>query len=198
MHVPSDKRRKLDAKAIEVTLVGYEPGSKGYQLWDKHTHSVKLSRDVTFDESCFPSQQGAETHPQPSSSIPIPFFLAATAPNPAAEPLSLQAPSLAPSTSSEEDVINMLDPDSRPNTPPIQGPAPPTTPEQNRSLLNSPPNRPSVVRTVILFTLWVHKAVFTLHNIQEVFPSPLCGCMRFDLILETIHKAAREENLAVK
>src|SRR5258708_2181592 len=42
----------------------------------------------------------------------------------------------------------MLDPDSQPNTPPIQGPAPPTTPKQNRSLLNSPPNRPSVVRTV--------------------------------------------------
>src|SRR5258707_1280650 len=42
----------------------------------------------------------------------------------------------------------MLDPDSRPNTPPIQGPAPPTTPKQNRSLLNSLPNCPSVVRTV--------------------------------------------------
>src|SRR5713226_2547110 len=42
----------------------------------------------------------------------------------------------------------MLDPDSRPNTPPIQGPVPPTTPEQNRSLPNSPPNRPSVVHTV--------------------------------------------------
>src|SRR5260370_36539755 len=148
MHVPSDKQRKLDAKAIEVTLGRYEPGSKGYQLWDKHTHSVKLSRDVTFNESCFPSQQGAETHPQPPSSIPIPFFLVAPAPNPAAEPLSLRAPSLAPSMSSEEDVINMLDPDSRPNTPPIQGPAPPTTPEQNRSLPNSPPNHPSVVHTV--------------------------------------------------
>ena len=32
MHVPADKQRKLDAKAIEVTLVGYEPGLKGYQL----------------------------------------------------------------------------------------------------------------------------------------------------------------------
>src|SRR5216684_5755877 len=143
MHVPSDKQRKLDAKAIEVTLVGYEPGSKGYQLWDKHTCSVKLSRDVTFDKSCFPSQQGAETYPQPTSPIPIPFFPAATAPNPAAEPLSLQALSLAPSMSSEKDVINMLDPDSRPNTPPIQGPAPPTTPKQHCSLPNSLPNHPS-------------------------------------------------------
>src|SRR5258708_7747599 len=110
--------------------------------------SVKLSKDVTFDESCFPSQQGAETHPQPTSPIPIPFFPAATTPNPAAEPPSLQAPSLAPSMSSEEDVINMLDPDSRPNTPPIQGPAPPTTPKQHCSLPNSLPNCPSVVHTV--------------------------------------------------
>src|SRR5258708_39111386 len=87
-------------------------------------------------------------HPQPTSPIPIPFFLAATAPNLAAEPPSLRAPSLAPSMSSEKDVINMVDPDSRPNTPPIQGPAPPTLPKQNRSLPNSPPNRPSALRTV--------------------------------------------------
>src|SRR5258708_27205905 len=147
MHVPTDKQRKLDAKAIEVTLVRYEPGSKGYQLWDKHTHSVKLSRDVTFHESCFPSQQGAKTHPQPTSPIPIPFFLAAIAPNLAADPLSLQAPSLAP-TSSKEDIKNMLDPDSQPNTPPIQGPAPPTTSKQNHSLPTSLPYYPSVVHTV--------------------------------------------------
>ena len=32
VHVPADKHGKLDAKAIEVTLVGFEPGAKGYQL----------------------------------------------------------------------------------------------------------------------------------------------------------------------
>jgi len=146
MHVPADKRHKLDAKATEVTLVGYEHGSKGYQLWDKHTHSVKLSRDVTFDESCFPSQQGAETHPTPTSPIPIPFFLAAAAPNMAAKPPSLQAPSPAPSTSSEEDVRNILDHEDQPITPPIQGPALPTTPEQSHSLPSSPPPRQSATR----------------------------------------------------
>jgi hypothetical protein len=40
MHVPADKHRKLDAKATEVTLIGFEPGAKGYQLWDKQTRSV--------------------------------------------------------------------------------------------------------------------------------------------------------------
>jgi hypothetical protein len=51
MHIPKDKRHKLDPKAVEVTLVGYEPGSKGYRLWDRRTHSFRLSQDVTFDES---------------------------------------------------------------------------------------------------------------------------------------------------
>jgi transposase InsO family protein len=146
MHVPTDKRRKLDPKAIEVTLVGYESGSKGYRLWDKHTRSVKLSRDVTFDESCFPSQQGAETHPQPTSPIPIPFFSAAAAPNMAAKPPKLRAPSPAPSMDSEEDVRQILDPIDRPSTPPIQGPALPTTPKKDHSLPSTPPPRQSAKR----------------------------------------------------
>lgn len=146
MHVPTDKRRKLDAKAVEVTFVGYEPGSKGYRLWDQHTRSVRLSRDVTFDESCFPSKQGSETAPLLDSPIPIPFFSAAAAPNTAARPPSLQAPSPIFSTDSEEDVNQLLDPVDRPTTPPTQGPALPTTPKNDCSLLNSPPPRQSAIR----------------------------------------------------
>jgi len=78
MHVPADKRRKLDSKSIATTFIGYEPGSKGYRLWDKNTRSVHLSRDVTFDESSFPSL-GDETHPAPSPTIP-----AIAVPNPVA------------------------------------------------------------------------------------------------------------------
>ena len=82
MHVPTDKHHKLDAKAIEVVLVGFEPDSKGYHLWDKQTHSVKLSRDVTFDESSFLSHKDVETHPAPSTPIPV-----VTIPNLAVQPL---------------------------------------------------------------------------------------------------------------
>ena len=71
MHVPTDKHCKLDAKAIEVMLVGYEPGSKGYQLWDKNTHSIHLSRDVTFDESSFPAHKVAELQPTPPIPTPV-------------------------------------------------------------------------------------------------------------------------------
>ena len=37
-----------------MTFIGYEPGSKGYQFWDKDSRFVVISRDVKFDESKFP------------------------------------------------------------------------------------------------------------------------------------------------
>jgi transposase InsO family protein len=147
MHVPTDKRRKLDAKAIEVMLVGFEPGAKGYQLWDKQTHSVRLSRDVTFDESSFPSQKGVETHP--ASIPPVPVI---AAPNPAARPpfhidYPVRAPSPTQSQSSAEDVEDLLDP--RPSTPPSVKPLPPPntprTPKREHPAPTSPPPRPSAM-----------------------------------------------------
>src|SRR6267142_1396818 len=114
MHIPADKRCKLDAKATEVTLIGYESGSKGYRLWDNHTRSVHLSWDVTFDESSFPSLSGNGPHPaQPSIFIP-----AIAIPNQIVEPQE-RTPSPAQSESSEEAVRDLLDRQSvRPNTPP--------------------------------------------------------------------------------
>jgi hypothetical protein len=86
MHVPADKRRKLDAKAVEVMFVGYELGSKGYRLWDKNTRSIHLSRDVTFDKSSFPVR-GNETSPAPTSLTILPFYPVSAVPNPPAMPL---------------------------------------------------------------------------------------------------------------
>jgi hypothetical protein len=34
VHVPKEKRRKLDKKAIECIFIGYKEGMKGYKLWD--------------------------------------------------------------------------------------------------------------------------------------------------------------------
>src|SRR5712671_518430 len=62
VHVHKDNRKKLDPKAFEATLIGYKPGSKGSSLWDTRPRSVKLSRDVKFDEDQFPSCKSAETH----------------------------------------------------------------------------------------------------------------------------------------
>ena len=55
MHMPTDKHHKLNAKAIEVTLVGLEPEANGYMPWDSQTCLICLSRNVTFNESSFPS-----------------------------------------------------------------------------------------------------------------------------------------------
>ena len=145
MHVPADKHRKLDAKAIEVMFIRYESGSKGYRLWDKCTCSVHLSRDVTFDESSFPFSLGKEPCPAPTP----PAVLVIVVPNPIAKPLE-RDPSPAPSNSSEEEVDDMLDnkeyPNQRPITPPPRGSTLPVTPDQRRSTPTSPLPRPSATR----------------------------------------------------
>ena len=146
MHVPADKRRKLDAKAIEVTLVGYEPDSKGYKLWDRSTHSVRLSRDVTFDESSFPFHQGFKTNPTP---MPVtPHTVAASEPGAIIAPHQpILPPTRAPSpTASEEEIDSLLDPKTqRPSTPIPQSPSPtkqePTTPKREHTTPSSPPPR---------------------------------------------------------
>jgi hypothetical protein len=73
-HVPADKQWKLDEKCIVTVLVGYEPGNKGYKLWDCHTHSVKLSRHVTFDENSFPSLSGETAQAVELNPVP-PMYL---------------------------------------------------------------------------------------------------------------------------
>ena len=55
--ISKKKRRKLDPKSQEMTFIGYEPGSKGYQFWDKDSRSVVISHDVKFDESRFPHRK---------------------------------------------------------------------------------------------------------------------------------------------
>ena len=49
--VPEQKRQKLDDRARELRLVGYEEGTKGYRLLDVTTDKIYVSRDVRFIES---------------------------------------------------------------------------------------------------------------------------------------------------
>ena len=51
VHVPKEKRRKLDAKAEKCVLVRYSNEKKGYKCYNPHTKQVRVSRDVVFDES---------------------------------------------------------------------------------------------------------------------------------------------------
>jgi hypothetical protein len=42
-----------------MTLIGYEPGSKGYRLWNSSTQAIVLSCDMTFDKRSFPSKESS-------------------------------------------------------------------------------------------------------------------------------------------
>lgn len=49
VHIPSEKRRKLDKKAIPGYLVGlYLDNNQGYRIYIPSTRKIILSRDVLF------------------------------------------------------------------------------------------------------------------------------------------------------
>jgi transposase InsO family protein len=50
VHIPKAKRTKLSFKTKKCVMIGYEPGTKAYQLWDPQARKAIVSRDVIFDE----------------------------------------------------------------------------------------------------------------------------------------------------
>lgn len=48
MHIPDQKRRKLDNKAVRMILVGYDEQSKAYRCFNPATRKVTISRNVRF------------------------------------------------------------------------------------------------------------------------------------------------------
>lgn len=48
-HVPDQKRRKMDRKAVKGYLIGYD-GDERYRIWIKEENKIVLSRDVVFQE----------------------------------------------------------------------------------------------------------------------------------------------------
>jgi len=50
VHVPKEKRTKLDSKSKKCIFIGYKDGLKGYKLWNPVTRKVMYSRDVVFRE----------------------------------------------------------------------------------------------------------------------------------------------------
>ena len=53
VHIPKERRQKLDPKSIKCILVGYEedPGSRVSRLYDPSRKKLVLSRDVIIDET---------------------------------------------------------------------------------------------------------------------------------------------------
>lgn len=53
VHVPSERRRKLDNTAIQMIFVGYDENSKAYRCFDQEKRRLVISRDVRFTQNAW-------------------------------------------------------------------------------------------------------------------------------------------------
>ncbi|MCO5547266.1 hypothetical protein L7F22_000713 [Adiantum nelumboides] len=86
VHIPKEKRQKLDFKSRKLLFLGYSAESNAYRLYDPDTRTTTVSRDVVFDESFGTSAEGATAQP-------IPILPPLSLPDPPASPV------ITPSTS---------------------------------------------------------------------------------------------------
>ena len=50
IHIPKEKRTKLDPSGRKGIFVGYSESSKGYRIYFPGYKKIDISRDLTFDE----------------------------------------------------------------------------------------------------------------------------------------------------
>jgi len=50
MHVPDEKRSKLNPKAKKCIFIGYSSKQKKYRCFNPSTRKLQVSRDVVFNE----------------------------------------------------------------------------------------------------------------------------------------------------
>ncbi|MBO1694889.1 hypothetical protein, partial [Bacteroides uniformis] len=50
VHVPKEKRTKLDNKSKRCIVIGYKDGLKGSKIWNPETRKVVYNQDVVFRE----------------------------------------------------------------------------------------------------------------------------------------------------
>ena len=50
IHIPKEKRTKLDPSGRKGIFVGYSESSKAYRIYFPRFKKIDINRDVTFDE----------------------------------------------------------------------------------------------------------------------------------------------------
>ena len=50
IHIPKEKRMKLDHSGKKGIFVGYSESSKAYKIYFRGFKKIEISRDVTFDK----------------------------------------------------------------------------------------------------------------------------------------------------
>ena len=48
------RRTKLDSRSLKCVFLGYKSGTKGYVLYDIHSKSIFVTRNIIFHENIFP------------------------------------------------------------------------------------------------------------------------------------------------
>ena len=74
VHVPKEKRSKLDSKSQECIFLGYGEDKYGFRLWDPIAKNIVRSQDVVFNETKFPALQSAPQESIVEDFIPMPLF----------------------------------------------------------------------------------------------------------------------------
>lgn len=70
VHVPKEKRNKLNNKVVKYIFIGYKDGMEGYEFWDPILKKTVYSRDVIFWEvggTC--RTEGAEMEKEPTKLV---------------------------------------------------------------------------------------------------------------------------------
>ena len=74
VYIPGENRTKLDPKAFQGILVGYENYKSGYRIYSTLTKSISLSRDVRFREdevtTQFAGENGSESEEEEELTYP--------------------------------------------------------------------------------------------------------------------------------
>jgi len=148
-------KHKLEFRSKKCIFLGYSSNHKGYRCMDPTNSRIYLSRNVVFDETCFPAKEqppatsstGAFSSPLGTALLPS-HFLSINSLTPTTSPVPItlpEAPALEPPTSLPLDGPS-LPPDgpcpSPQPSPETSSPLQPIPPETSPPLQPIPPDAP--------------------------------------------------------